>query len=977
MSDMVVSVRLKADGSGLVGQVRLSREEAAKLNAELSRVAAAGGTAAGGLEKTRSAGRNASTSLDQVDNSGKAAGLSLKQLGAIATGTYAALQLRGVGQAAIKELAAYQDMRTRLTGLAGDAEGFAREMEYLDAVAEAHGKSLQTLAQGYTGLLVMQQEGILVGKQSRAILEGLSNAQSFTGSTTAQLEQSLYGMQQALSSSTVMMEEVRQVTDPIPGLLGRIAAAAGTTKAGFQELIGSQQVTGKMFGEYLTKALDTYSGAAAAASNNINAQLAKTETQYTKTAARFEQPLGNAFGVYLDGVNSGLELLAENAELVTSIVAGTLAAALARGTVALTASAAAALKKAVASRAAAQAELMAAQAEVNRLTTMTRMAGVYGTTIALENQLTAARIRLATATAAVGTAGRTLLGLFGGWPGLAITAGAALMGYAASANAADEANRELEASTRGVTGAMAELTEAQRQVKVAQANAELSKLRRELASLEIQANSAFRSIGKFTREGDTGTAGLRLYEQLQARMDGIRQRMGQITEEQDRLFDAGMPTLSGGSAAPSGDVLGAGKLTESADDLLAKLKEQIGTYGQVGEAAKVRYQVEFGELKALDSARKQELVAAAERLDQLQREGDLAKAASNYTEQLRRQQAQHELTTESAKLAYELQHGALRGISEQLAAQLRQEAALVDAINAQVAARARHVAEIEREAEAKRAMRAGVDQVQADIIKSQGPVAEENAKHESNVVSLNDYRESLGDYEYAERVRVNELIEAEQQRHARAIEEIERAKQLTILAANEQMFDGLAGMAYAFGGEQSKAFQILFAISKGFAVAQAGLHLAQAISTAQTVEPWYAKFAAIAEATATGASILAQVKGVSYTGQAHDGLARVPAANEGTFLLRKDEMVLNPKQRDNFEYLVNYAKGNGAAGGRTQVTIINQAGAQISERRTRDAQGTEYLEYVITRAREEAVAEVATQMESRSGRVGRAMRRAG
>ncbi|EKE79724.1 tape measure protein [Idiomarina xiamenensis] len=54
----------------------------------------------------------------------------------------------------------------------------------------------------------------------------------------------------------------------------------------------------------------------------------------------------------------------------------------------------------------------------------------------------------------------------------------------------------------------------------------------------------------------------------------------------------------------------------------------------------------------------------------------------------------------------------------------------------------------------------------------------------------------------------------------------------------------------------------------------------------------------------------------AFLGIAHNGIGRVPESHEGTWMLRKDEMVLNPTQRENFELLVDHIKqqnGQGAA----------------------------------------------------------------
>lgn len=147
-----------------------------------------------------------------------------------------------------------------------------------------------------------------------------------------------------------------------------------------------------------------------------------------------------------------------------------------------------------------------------------------------------------------------------------------------------------------------------------------------------------------------------------------------------------------------------------------------------------------------------------------------------------------------------------------------------------------------------------------------------------------------------------------------------------LLGSSSQMFDGLAGLAEAYGGKQSAAYRTLFAISKGFAVAQAGLNLALAISNASAAQPWYMAIPAIAQATAQGASVIASLKSTSYQGQAHDGIDRVPRSNEGTWLLKANEMVLNPAQADNFRWMVTMMNQL-----RTAMTVAQSGGQPAND----------------------------------------------
>jgi hypothetical protein len=86
-----------------------------------------------------------------------------------------------------------------------------------------------------------------------------------------------------------------------------------------------------------------------------------------------------------------------------------------------------------------------------------------------------------------------------------------------------------------------------------------------------------------------------------------------------------------------------------------------------------------------------------------------------------------------------------------------------------------------------------------------------------------------------------------------------------ILGASSDFFGGMADLAGAFAGEQSAAYKALFAISKGFAIAQAALSLQVAISRA-TELPWPTNLPAIGQAVSLGAQIASSIGGLSYGG---------------------------------------------------------------------------------------------------------------
>lgn len=96
----------------------------------------------------------------------------------------------------------------------------------------------------------------------------------------------------------------------------------------------------------------------------------------------------------------------------------------------------------------------------------------------------------------------------------------------------------------------------------------------------------------------------------------------------------------------------------------------------------------------------------------------------------------------------------------------------------------------------------------------------------------------------------------------------------SIIGSVSQGFDGLANLAAGAAGKSSGAYQAMFALSKGFAVAQAALNLQLAISqamadpTALTLGQKFANYAAIASA---GASLLTSIGSISMGGGREHG----------------------------------------------------------------------------------------------------------
>lgn len=165
-----------------------------------------------------------------------------------------------------------------------------------------------------------------------------------------------------------------------------------------------------------------------------------------------------------------------------------------------------------------------------------------------------------------------------------------------------------------------------------------------------------------------------------------------------------------------------------------------------------------------------------------------------------------------------------------------------------------------------------------------------NAKTSGQYTSLDTGLQALLDNERLteeERIKIKEWGASErakiEQAHSTAMNSL-------ILSDSENMFGSLASIAKDSLGEQSRLYRAMFAMQQGFAIAQAGLAMQQAISQG-LAKGFPDGLADMALAVSHGAKIVSAIKSVVMpVGQAHDGIMSVPKS--GTWNLEKGERVL-------------------------------------------------------------------------------------
>lgn len=307
---------------------------------------------------------------------------------------------------------------------------------------------------------------------------------------------------------------------------------------------------------------------------------------------------------------------------------------------------------------------------------------------------------------------------------------------------------------------------------------------------------------------------------------------------------------------------GAQRGEEAAQRELDNLEKQTALLGAVAEGekraseeARVRYEIDHGAYQLASGATKEKLVAQAKTLDAQRKEREEqekhAEAVKKTTEEYKRLQeslrtpvesAAAEVTKDIETLNSALDKGIIKADAYQAGIAKIGSKALEPAPNFGFDLQQFGIGDpgAERMAESQRELQTWFDQQLAII--NAGRAASKQA---------NDYWDQ-------------QEAQARTQ-HFAALSQLAIAQNQMQLMQAQSIFGSMAEIAKNFAGEQSKTYQVLFAISKGFAVAQLATSLAINVSKASEAG-FPQNLGLIAAAMAQGAQIASILAGANFSG---------------------------------------------------------------------------------------------------------------
>lgn len=853
--------------------------------------------------KSRQFGAELDTTEKKLFRTNKVATAVRNSIAGLAAG-FGAFQL---GTGLVRELAAFQDIRTRLMGLSESAADYANKEQWLIDLAKEHHKELNGLADGYSRLSTLTQEKVINDGQARDMLEGLSNAAAQNGATNADLERVYYGLAQALGQGVVQMQEVNQVVEPLPGLMSKLARAAGQeTSAGFKTLIASGEVTSEMFGGLLVTALKEYEGAAVATGDNINAKYRDIKLEYQLIAKELEQPIEGALLPTLNGLVEGLAYLRTHTEGVIDVLQVGLVVALGHSVNALSNKAAATTKNIIASRASAVAAKNQATAEHQLAIAYKASAvGSVQNTIA-DQRLAAARTTLTAATNKANIAmklGGGAMALLGGPAGVAILGAYALYELAGAMDETKSGSDQLSESLGKTTKSITEMTRAEHLSTQASYRKLITEKKAAIDELEAlakkQKENSNTSGSLYDGAEIASIVSSGQADEARAELEALKNALSDV---EGALFDAGMEKIKWNDVVVNGVDVSSPKKPPEQDkkslDVFADqeqaLTRQLALLGQTTQLAKAEYETTLGKYKDLLPGQKAALINLAQEIDAKNKSLDTDKEAISQASQLKSASDSYAqsllrkatITSESsnvAQLQYEIEHGSLKGINDELRTNLELLAQKADAT--------------------------------ALLGEQQLPFWEQMREHIS--ATSQDFDTMWGNTFTSFAQNMGDAVSTsimEGQNFGDTMKTIARSAVKEVISGLVQI--GIKRLA-------------LFAIEKTIGTTGAAANIATAAATGTAMATSYAPAAAFASLASFGANSVPAATGIAATfalteglalaGMAHDGIDNVP--KEGTWLLDKGERVVDNRTNQDLKQALNQGR---VGGGAPVVNINNQ-----------------------------------------------------
>lgn len=216
----------------------------------------------------------------QVERSAGAIEQRFKQIGVAAAAYLGAKLTSGL----LDNARAMQQLEARLNTATGSIKAGAQAMQFLQKMSSEQSIKLEDLAGGFTRLLPSVKSGIINFQQMQDVLRLTNDNIKAFGLSTGEAQGLFLGLSQVLGSGTVTMEDMRQVTDRLPGTFNRMAQEMGMSVGQLKDFIATGKVTTEQVLPAMLQALQDNEGAAEKMGDTFESAMIRMDNSFNDLA---------------------------------------------------------------------------------------------------------------------------------------------------------------------------------------------------------------------------------------------------------------------------------------------------------------------------------------------------------------------------------------------------------------------------------------------------------------------------------------------------------------------------------------------------------------------------------------------------------------------------------------------------------------------------------------------------------------------
>ena len=344
---------------------------------------------------------------------------------------------------------------------------------------------------------------------------------------------------------------------------------------------------------------------------------------------------------------------------------------------------------------------------------------------------------------------------------------------------------------------------------------------------------------------------------------------------------------------------------------IARIKKELALFGNNSNLADLEYDIKIGKYKgasqsSLDQYRN--LVAELEAKNKL---ASANKSVQDSIDGLLKQKALFGNSSSLASLMYDIEHtdkykNATKELTDELVKQTRALEQLSMTAKATAAIQARFDQFNKDKASSStnlQGMLSGIEQ--------ESPLGKIQADYEARLELIEQYENTHTD-----------MLETAKEARLAVEQSYMDAKRDLMLTQGEELFGDLAGLAKSFAGEQSGIYRALFAVEKGFAIAQSAIAIQQSIAKAMALG-FPQNIPVIGAAVAQGATLMSNIRGIEPQGFKQGGYTGNMGTSSVAGVVHGQEYVFDAQstKRIGVDNLDAMRSGKAVGGGDVNISV--------------------------------------------------------